>query len=53
MKNFMEEMGYNCPDMGWKAQVKMFVQLVVAGTIVAVPMVMLMALTGVIERLCE
>ena len=49
MENFMQEMGYDCPDMGWKAQVKMFAQLVVVGAIVALPLMLLMALAGWIE----
>ena len=46
-------MGYNCPDLGWKAQVKMLAQLVVIGAIISVPMVLLMALAGWFETLCE
>jgi len=53
MENFLQEMGYNCPDSGWKAQVKMFAQLVVIGAVLSVPMVVLMAIAGWIETLCE
>lgn len=53
MTNFMQEMGYNCPDMGWKAQVKMLAQLVVIGAVMAVPMVAIMALAGWLESICE
>ena len=53
MENFLEAIGYECPDLGWKAQVKMLAQLVVAGAIAFIPMLLLMALTGWIERICE
>jgi hypothetical protein len=53
MKNFMQTMGYNCPDLGWKAQVKMLAQLVVIGAFMMVPMVLLMALAGWLETICE
>ena len=46
-------MGYDCPELGWKAQVKMLAQLVVIGAIVSVPMVVLMAVAGWIESLCK
>lgn len=52
MTNLLQEMGYNCPDMGWKAQVKMLAQLVVIGAVMAIPMVAIMALTGWLESLC-
>lgn len=53
MGNFFEVMGYDCPELGWKAQVKMLAQLVVIGAIVSVPMVVLMAVAGWIESLCK
>jgi hypothetical protein len=53
MENFMETMGYNCPDLGWKAQVKMAAQLVVIGAIMSVPMVAIVALAGWIETWCK
>ena len=53
MGNFLETMGYNCPDLGWKAQMKMLAQLVVIGAIMSVPMVVLMALAGWMGTLCE
>ena len=53
MENFMESMGYNCPDTSWKAQVKMLAQLVVIGAVMMVPMVLLMAVAGWLESLCK
>lgn len=53
MGNFLETMGYNCPDFGWKTQVKMLAQLVLIGAIMSVPMVVLMALAGWMKTLCE
>ena len=53
MENFFETMGYNCPDFGWKTQVKMLAQLVMIGAIMSVPMVVLMALAGWMETLCK
>ena len=53
MGNFLETTGYNCPDFGWKAQVKILAQLVVIGAIMSVPMVVLMALAGWMETLCK
>ena len=53
MGNFWETMGYNCPELGWKAQVKMLAQLVVIGAIMSVPMVLLMAIAGWMETLCK
>ena len=53
MGNFLETIGYNSHDFGWKAQVKMLAQLVVIGAIMSVPMVVLMALAGWMETLCK
>ncbi len=53
MENFLQEMGYNCPDSSWRAQVKMFCQLMVIGTIALVPMALLFALAGWVERMCQ
>lgn len=53
MENFLQEMGFECPETGWKAQAKMFAQLVVIGAIAFTPMVLLMALAGWVDRLCE
>ena len=53
MGNFSETMGYNCPDFGWKTQVKILAKLVVIGAIMSVPMVVLMALAGWMEMLCK
>jgi len=53
MENFMEAMGYGCPEAGWREQVKLFAQLVVFGAIAFVPMAALMALVGWLERFCE
>lgn len=53
MKDFFEEMGFECQNLGWKAHVKMFAQLVVVGAIAFAPMVLLMALAGWVERICQ
>ncbi len=53
MGNFLESMDYNCPDFGWKSQVKMLAQLVIIGAIMSMPMMLLMALAGWMETLCK
>ncbi len=53
MKNFMQTMGYNCPDLGWKAQVKMLAQLVVIGAIMSLPLLLIMVMAGWLETICE
>ena len=53
MKNFMQTMGYNCPDLGWKAQVKMLAQLVVIGAIMSLPLLLIMMMDGWLKTICE
>ena len=53
MGNFLETIGYNSPDFGWKTQVKMLAQLVIIGAIMSLPMALLMALVGWMETLCK
>ncbi|MCR5365114.1 MAG: hypothetical protein K6E67_03085 [Prevotella sp.] len=52
MKQFMQVMGYNCPETV-KEQVKTLAQVMVIGAVMAVPIVAIMAIAGWIETMVE
>jgi hypothetical protein len=49
MKDFLEEMGVECPDFGWKTQVKILAQLLVMGAVVVLPLLGIMMLAGALQ----
>ena len=44
-------MGYNCPDLGLKAQLKMLAQIIVIGAIMSIPLLAAMILAGWMDKL--
>lgn len=49
MKDFLEEMGVECSDFGWKTQVKILSQLLVMGAVVVLPLLGIMMLAGALQ----
>ena len=49
MKDFLEEMGVECSEFGWKTQVKILAQLLVMGAVVVLPLLGIMMLAGALQ----
>ena len=51
MKGLFEAMGYNCPDLGLKAQLKMFAQIILIGAIMSIPLLAALIAAGWMDKL--